>query len=59
MTVLIFAVDLCLRHQVSPPLADEVPQPIHGSLRLEITWSIIPFLVMLTLLLVGRQDLLR
>jgi cytochrome c oxidase subunit 2 len=27
---------------------DEVPQPIHGSLRLEITWSIIPFLVMLT-----------
>jgi cytochrome c oxidase subunit 2 len=27
---------------------DEVPEPIHGSLRLEITWSIIPFLVMLT-----------
>src|SRR5277367_5307618 len=27
---------------------DEVPQPIHGSLRLEIAWSIIPFLVMLT-----------
>src|SRR3984885_8413604 len=27
---------------------DEVPQPIHGSLRLEIGWSIIPFLVMLT-----------
>ena len=27
---------------------DEIPEPIHGSLRLEITWSIIPFLVMLT-----------
>src|SRR5579862_6688096 len=27
---------------------DEVPQPIHGSLRLEIGWSIFPFLVMLT-----------
>src|SRR5271170_3323330 len=26
----------------------EIPQPIHGSLRLEIAWSIIPFLVMLT-----------
>ncbi len=42
LTIFIFAIKYRRR---SP---DEVPQPIHGSLRLEITWSIIPFLVMLT-----------
>jgi cytochrome c oxidase subunit 2 len=26
----------------------EIPRPIHGSLRLEIAWSVLPFLVMLT-----------
>ena len=27
---------------------DEVPAPMHGSWKLEVTWSVIPFLVMLT-----------
>jgi cytochrome c oxidase subunit 2 len=41
ITIFVFAIKYRRR-------GDEVPQPIHGSLRLEITWSIIPFLVMLT-----------
>jgi cytochrome c oxidase subunit II len=42
LTIFIFAVKYRRRSD------DEVPEPIHGSLRLEITWSVIPFLVMLT-----------
>src|SRR5580700_7191014 len=40
-TIFVFAIKYRRR-------GDEVPRPIHGSLRLEIGWSIIPFLVMLT-----------
>jgi cytochrome c oxidase subunit II len=47
MTLLIFAVVFFFAIKYRRR-GDEVPQPIHGSLRLEITWSIIPFLVMLT-----------
>ena len=52
--MLIFAVIFVFAIKYRRNRAMRVPQPIHGSLRLEITWSIIPFLVMLTLLLVGR-----
>lgn len=41
-TILVFAIKYRRRSDT------EVPEPIHGSLRLEITWSVIPFLVMLT-----------
>ncbi len=40
-TIFVFAIKYRRR-------GDEVPQAIHGSLRLEIAWSVIPFLVMLT-----------
>jgi cytochrome c oxidase subunit 2 len=40
-TIFVFAIKYRRR-------GDEIPQPIHGSLRLEIAWSVIPFLVMLT-----------
>jgi cytochrome c oxidase subunit 2 len=40
-TIFVFAIKYRRR-------GDEMPLPIHGSLRLEIGWSIIPFLVMLT-----------
>src|ERR1700734_1794397 len=39
-TIFVFAIKYRRR-------GDEVPQPIHGSLRLEIGWAIIPFLVIL------------
>src|SRR5581483_868513 len=48
MTVLIFATIFIFAVKYRRRSESEVPQPIHGSLRLEITWSIIPFLVMLT-----------
>ena len=47
MSILIFAVIFVFAIKYRRR-GDEVPQPIHGSLRLEIAWSIIPFLVMLT-----------
>jgi cytochrome c oxidase subunit II len=47
MCVLIFGVILIFALKYRRR-GDEVPQPIHGSLRLEIGWSIFPFLVMLT-----------
>ena len=34
---------------------DETPKPIHGSLKLEIAWSVIPFIVMLTFFWWGAQ----
>jgi cytochrome c oxidase subunit II len=40
-TIFVFAIKYRRR-------GDEVPPAIHGSLRLEIGWSVIPFLVMLT-----------
>jgi cytochrome c oxidase subunit II len=42
LTIFIFAIKYRRRPN------DKTPEPIHGSLRLEITWSILPFLVMLT-----------
>lgn len=48
MSVLIFTTILIFAVKYRRRSATEVPEPIHGSLRLEITWSIIPFLVMLT-----------
>ena len=33
----------------------EIPPPIHGSLRLEIAWSVIPFIVMLSFFWWGAQ----
>jgi cytochrome c oxidase subunit II len=48
MTVLIFATIFIFAVKYRRRSESEIPQPIHGSLRLEITWSIIPFLVMLT-----------
>jgi cytochrome c oxidase subunit 2 len=48
MSVLIFGTIFVFAIKYRRRSPDEVPQPIHGSLRLEITWSIIPFLVMLT-----------
>src|SRR5260370_23303479 len=34
---------------------DEVPAPIHGSLKIEIAWSIIPFIIMLTFFWWGTE----
>jgi len=48
MTLLIFATIAVFAIKYRRRSPDEVPAPIHGSLKLEITWSIIPFLVMLT-----------
>jgi cytochrome c oxidase subunit II len=48
MTVLIFLTIFIFAIKYRRRSDDEVPEPIHGSLRLEITWSVIPFLVMLT-----------
>ncbi len=48
MAVLIFVTIFVFAVKYRRRSADETPEPIHGSLRLEITWSIIPFLVMLT-----------
>ena len=48
-TVFIFAIKYRRR---SP---DEIPPAIHGSLRLEIAWSVIPFIVMLTFFWWGAE----
>lgn len=48
MTLLIFATIFVFAIKYRRRSEDEVPAPIHGSLKLEITWSIIPFLIMLT-----------
>jgi len=34
---------------------DEIPRPIHGSIPVEITWSVIPFLVMLVMFAWGTR----
>jgi cytochrome c oxidase subunit 2 len=49
LTVFIFAVKYRRR---SP---NEIPPAIHGSLRLEIAWSVIPFIVMLTFFWWGAE----
>jgi len=48
MSVLIFGTIFVFAIKYRRRSPDEIPQPIHGSLRLEITWSVIPFLIMLT-----------
>jgi cytochrome c oxidase subunit 2 len=48
MSVLIFGVIFIFALKYRRRSDSEIPEPIHGSLRLEITWSVIPFLVMLT-----------
>jgi len=48
MSVLIFTTIFIFAIKYRRRSESEIPQPIIGSLRLEITWSIIPFLVMLT-----------
>ena len=48
MTVLIFAGVAIFAFKYRQRSEHEVPKPIHGSLRLEIAWSVIPFIVMLT-----------
>jgi cytochrome c oxidase subunit II len=48
MSVLIFGTIFVFALKYRRKSDDEVPAAIHGSWRLEVTWSIIPFLVMLT-----------
>ncbi len=48
MSVLIFATIFVFAIKYRRRSEDEVPKPMHGSWRLEVTWSVIPFLVMLT-----------
>ena len=55
MSILIFGTIFVFAIKYRRRSESEIPQPIHGSLRLEITWSIIPFLVMLTFFWWGAQ----
>jgi cytochrome c oxidase subunit II len=55
MTALIFAVVFFFAIKYRRKSEHEVPKPIHGSLILEISWSIIPFIVMLTFFWWGAQ----
>jgi cytochrome c oxidase subunit 2 len=48
MSVLIFATIFVFAIKYRRRSENEVPKPMHGSWRLEVTWSVIPFLVMLT-----------
>jgi cytochrome c oxidase subunit 2 len=55
MTVLIFVcvIVFAIKYRRKDP--DEVPRPIHGSIPLEITWSVIPFLFMLVMFAWGTK----
>src|ERR1700692_1045422 len=55
MTAVIFAAVFFFALKYRRRSEDEVPPPIHGSLKLEIAWSVIPFLVMLTFFWWGAQ----
>jgi cytochrome c oxidase subunit 2 len=55
MTALIFAAVFFFAVKYRRKHDDEIPKPIHGSLILEITWSIIPFIVMLSFFWWGAQ----
>lgn len=48
MTIVIFGTVTVFALKYRRRSPDEVPKPIHGSMIVEITWSIIPFLIMLT-----------
>jgi len=49
MTVLIFGAVATFAIKYRRKSEDEIPKPIEGSTKLEITWSIIPFLIMLVM----------
>jgi len=55
MTGLIFAVVFIFAVKYRRKSENETPRQIHGSLVLEITWSIIPFIVMLSFFWWGAQ----
>jgi cytochrome c oxidase subunit II len=55
MTGLIFAVVFIFAVKYRRKSENEMPRQIHGSLVLEITWSIIPFIVMLSFFWWGAQ----
>jgi cytochrome c oxidase subunit 2 len=49
MTVLIFGAVFIFALKYRRRSEDEIPHPVEGSMFLEITWSVIPFLVMLVM----------
>ena len=57
MTVLIFAVVFffAIKYRRKQRPDDPPPRPIHGSIPLEITWSVIPFLFMLVMFAWGTK----
>ncbi len=55
MTGLIFAVVFIFAVKYRRKSPNEVPRQIHGSLVLEITWSVIPFIVMLSFFWWGAE----
>ena len=55
MTTLIFAAVFFFAIKYRRRSDAEIPEPIHGSLKLEIAWSVIPFLIMLTFFWWGAQ----
>ena len=55
MTILIFAAVFIFAIKYRRKSENEVPKPIHGSLMVEITWSVFPFLIMLTFFWWGTE----
>lgn len=55
MTVLIFGAVFIFAIKYRRKSDKEVPRPIHGSLLVEITWSVLPFLIMLTFFWWGTE----
>ncbi len=55
MTALIFAAVFFFAIKYRRRSEHEIPEPIHGSLKLEIAWSVLPFLIMLTFFWWGAQ----
>jgi cytochrome c oxidase subunit 2 len=55
MTVLIFLCVLFFAFKYRRKPGDGPPRPIHGSIPLELTWSIIPFLIMLVMFAWGTK----
>jgi cytochrome c oxidase subunit II len=55
MTILIFVAVFAFAIKYRRKSEREIPPPIHGSLRLEIAWSILPFLVMLVMFFWGTK----
>jgi cytochrome c oxidase subunit 2 len=55
MTLLIFAGVFTFAMKYRRKSEHEIPKPIHGSLRLEIAWSVLPLLVMLVMFFWGAK----